>query len=290
MSPAPHQSPQKGILFFLVAMNLLPFLDGMAKMLMHEGYSVMQILWARYFFSVMLTLPIALWLHGGKVFQPQRIGLQITRGLLQTISTLLLFIAFASMPLADAMAVFYAYPLMVTALSPFLLGEKIAWRRWSAVFVGFAGTLLIVRPGFEGMNVAAIYALVGSCCFAFYLILTRKTAGTMAPELALTYQCLVSAIVLSMIAPYFWTLPDLRVWVMFIAIGALSAAGHFLVIKAFNNASASVLAPLGYTELITAAGIGFILFNDIPDHLTWAGIFVISASGIYISWRERMVK
>jgi len=171
-----------------------------------------------------------------------------------------------------------------------LLGEHVGWRRWSAVCVGFAGTLLIVRPGFETLNIGAIIALLGSFGFAAYLVLTRKIAGSMAPELALTYQCVISAVILSAIVPYFWTMPDFTVWMMFIAIGALSAVGHLLVINAFNHAPASLLAPLGYVEIITAAGIGFVMFGDIPDSLTWAGIFVITASGVYISWRERMVK
>jgi drug/metabolite transporter (DMT)-like permease len=290
MTSLGKQTTRKGILFFVVAMNLLPFLDGTAKQLLHDGYNVLQILWARYFFSTLLTLPLAFWFHGRKVFRPVRPGLQFGRGLLQTFSTLMLFIAFGTMPLADALAVFYAYPLVVTAISPFLLGEHIGWRRWSAVFVGFAGTLLIVRPGFEALNIGAVIALCGSFGFAFYLVLTRKIAGAMAPELALTYQCIISAVILSAIVPYFWTTPDLNVWMMFIAIGALSAIGHLLVINAFNHAPASLLAPLGYTEIITAAGIGFIMFGDLPDSLTWVGIFVISASGIYISWRERIVK
>lgn len=271
-------------------MNLLPFLDGTAKQLMHDGYHVVQILWARYFFSILLTVPIAWWIHRANLFTPKRVSLQFGRGLLQTLSTFLLFMAFSTIPLADAMAVFYAYPLVVTALSPFLLGEKTGWRRWSAVFIGFAGTLLIVRPGFEAMNQGAIYALIGSVSFALYLMLTRKTAGSMAPELALTYQCLISAIVLSMIVKFFWVTPDFTAWAMFVAIGAMSAIGHLLVINAFNHAPATLLAPLGYVELVTAAIVGYWMFNDIPDSLTWVGIFIITASGVYISWRERLLK
>ncbi len=281
----------KGILLILIAVNILPFVDGTAKLLIADGYHVIQVLWARYFFSTIVTL-ILVYRYYGNVWnkarnKSHRPAIQFSRGLLHTFSTLMVFFAYKHMPLADAMAVLYVYPLVVVALSAILLGETTGWRRWSAVIIGFGGTLLIVRPGFEAINPGALFALAASIAFALYLILTRKSAGSMEPLIALSYQFIISAVVVSLFVPFFWITPDLKTWGLFLMIGVGSFVGHLLIIKACVHAPASALAPFTYVEVITAAAIGFVLFGDIPEALTWAGIFIISASGIYIAWRER---
>ncbi len=277
----------KGIVLLLLAFNILAVMDGLAKYLAESGYPVVQILWARFFFNAMLILPIAAWRHRSLMLRPPNPAVQVGRGLLHASGTFLLFMAYARMPLADALAIYYAYPFVVTALAPFLLGEHTGWRRWTAVAAGFAGTLLVIRPGVEVLNTGALFALVGSVAFAFYLILTRKLAGSAPADLTLSYQSTSAAIVISIFVPFFWVTPDVFALVLFVAIGAISAMGHLMIIYAFERAPASYLAPFGYVEIITAAVIGFALFGDIPDYLTWAGIAVISASGIYIAWRER---
>ena len=276
----------KGIILLLVAFNIQAIMDGLAKYLAEAGHPVIQILWARFFFNALLIVPIAAWRHRGLMVRPPNPTAQIGRGLLHALGTFLLFTAYARMPLADALAIYYAYPFVVTALAPFLLGEHTGWRRWTAVIVGFAGTLMIIRPGVEVLNTGALFALIGSVAFALYLILTRKLAGSAPADLTLSYQSTSAAIVISMLVPFFWVTPDAFSLMLFVAIGAISALGHLMIIHAFERAPASYLAPFGYVEIITAAVIGFALFGDIPDYMTWGGIFVISASGIYIAWRD----
>ncbi len=288
--PTDRQSLIKGIILMLVAVNILAVMDGLAKYLAEAGYPVIQILWARFFFNALLVLPIAAWRHRGLMLRPANPAAQVGRGLLHAFGTLLLFMAYARMPLADALAVYYAYPFVVTALAPFLLGEQTGWRRWTAVAIGFGGTLMIIRPGIDSLNSGAVLALVGSVAFAFYLILTRKLARTAPADLTLSYQSTSAAIAISLIVPFFWVTPDAFALGLFFAIGAISALGHLMIIYAFEHAPASTLAPFGYMEIATAAVVGFALFGDLPDAMTWAGIGVISASGIYIAWRERIRK
>jgi len=272
----------KAIALLVVAVNLLAMMDGMVKYLAEAGYPALQILWARFFFNALLVSPIAAYRHRGLMLRPNDPGTQIGRGLLHALGTLLLFMAYARMPLADALAVYNAYPFVVAMLAPFLLAERSDWRQWLAVVVGFGGTMLVIRPGFESFNAGAVYALVGSIAFALYLILTRKLAGSAPADLTLSYQSLSATIIISMAVPFFWVTPDAFAVVLFIAIGAISALGHLLVILAFARAPASYLAPFGYMEIVTAAVIGFALFGDIPDFVTWVGIAVICASGIFI--------
>lgn len=280
-----------------LAVSLLSLLDGGAKFLSHAGYPVLQIVWARFFFQAVVTVPVASFRQGRKLWRVRVAAPQALRGILHVVATFLFFTALGTMPLADTLAIYFAYPFVVTALAPLLLGEAVGARRWIAVAVGFLATLLIIRPGIgsgagglQGVEPGAAYALAGSVAFGLYILLTRKFAHRASTDTALAHQSLAGAVVLSLLAPMVWTTPDMAGWLLFGGLGVLSAVGHGMLIRAFSLAPASMLAPIGYVEIIAATAVGYVLFGDFPDPLTWAGIAIIAASGIYIAAREGAAK
>jgi len=192
------------------------------------------------------------------------------------------------MPLADALALIFVSPLLVTALSPWVLGESVGPRRKLAVLVGFLGALLIIRPGVGAIQWPALLALGAGVVFGLYLLTTRRLAGSAPPLVTLTYSAAAGALIMSFVAPVVWVVPSLTDLAGMVMLGAIAAGGHFLLIKSFDFAPASLLAPFTYSEIIMTTLLGFVFFGDFPDSWTWAGIAVIIGSGVYISLRERV--
>jgi len=285
----PIMSPLKGTLLYILAMAIVPIMDGIAKHLSAD-MSVIQITWARYFAHFAIMLPIVLIRHKPARLVPQQPFLQVVRGGLLLISTLCFFWAISLMPLADALAIVFVSPLIVTALSPWLLGETVGVRRWSAVLVGFLGACIIIEPDLEIFNGGAPLALAAGVTYALYLITTRRLAGSAPPSITLFYTALLGAVALSLVVPFAWTTPSIGQMGLMAALGLIAAVGHLLVIKAFDTAPASQLAPFGYIEIVMATAVGFLVFGDFPDNWTWFGIAVVVASGVYVSLRERSVK
>lgn len=283
----PRSPLAAALLLLLPAVTILSVGDGFAKHLADIGFSVLQIVWARYVFQTILVLPLAVRRYGRAILRPPDAWAQVARSLVHVASTFLFFTAIASIPLADAIAIFFAYPFLVTALAPWLLGERTGWRRWSAVIVGFCGTLFIIKPSLGTLESGAIYALAGSVAFAFYIVLTRRIATRAAPLISIFVQGVVAAVLLSCIVALDWRTPDPEAWVMLAAIGAVTAVGHYMTIRAYGLVSASLLAPFGYFEIVAATIIGLFWFDNFPDGWSWLGIAIIVASGIYISLRER---
>jgi len=284
-----RQNISSGILLILVAMTLVPVMDGIAKML-SARYSVVEIVWARYFFHLLFLLPMVFAKYSVRDMLPEKPILQVIRGGLLLVSTGLFFAALAVMPLADALALVFISPLIVTALSPLLLGESVGPRRWVAVIVGFVGALIIIRPGGADIGSGTIMAASAGTVYAFYLIATRKLSGTAPPLITLMYTALLGGVVMSLIVPFFWVRPNLNDVAMMMAMGGIAALGHYFLIKAVELAPVSILAPFGYSEIVMATLVGYVLFGDFPDSWTWVGIAVIVASGIYISVRENQRK
>lgn len=289
-APSSNTSPQgtvlTGIVLMLLSMSIVPVMDGLAKEL-SARYSVLLIVWARYFFHLMYLLPVVLYRYGPSSLKPRYPLLQILRGGLLLSSTILFFAAIAQMPIADALALVFISPILVTALSPFLLGEHVGIRRWAAVSVGFIGALIIVRPGLVAIDTGTLLALGAGVLYALYIIATRKLSGSAPPLVTLTYTALLGAIAMSLVVPFQWITPSPVDFSLMAAMGGCAAIGHYLLIKAFEYAPASVLAPFGYTEIVMATVVGFIGFGDFPDNWVWFGVAVIISSGIYISLRER---
>ena len=276
-----------GIGLMLTAMAVLPFLDAIAKYLGQQGVPVMQIVWARLFFGAFITMPFALRLAGPKGLVPNMPLMHAVRASLMIAATAFFFAGLHYLSIADTLAIFFVQPLIVTILSPLVLGETVGVRRWIAVIVGFVGTLIIIRPGFQELNPGVFLALGSGFCLAIYLLLTRRIAGS-APAMVTTfYTSLCGAVIMSIIVLFVWQTPTPAQWGFFILLSAIANGGHYLIIRAYDHAEASLLAPLAYTEMIMATFAGWYFFGDFPDLWTFIGVGILIACAIYISWRER---
>ena len=261
-------------------------MDTLAKHLT-QSYPVAQVVWARYVFHFLL-LALVLGPRLPRTMHSQRLGLQCLRSLLMLGATGLFFTALSFIPLANATAIMFVAPIMVTALAMPLLGERVGPYRWLGVVVGFLGALIIIRPGTETMNPAAILALGAAGCFALYQIATRHLSATEAPMTTLAYTALIGVLATSALVPFVWLPPAPMHWLAMVGLGLLGGVGHFALIKAFQFAPASTVTPFGYTNLIWAVLFGYLIFGDLPDGWTVSGALVIASSGLYIVHRERL--
>ena len=279
----------RAIILNASAWMIVPFMDAIAKYL-SSSMDVLQITWSRYFFTVIFALFIMLLFDRKSLVWSKKPLLQLIRGLIFVFSTYLFFYAISEISLPKALTLAFVAPICVTAMSPFFLNEKVGLRRWTAVSLGFIGTLIVIRPGFIEINLATLAALGNGICYGFYLIITRKLRTFDNSLLTLLFAGTVGTIVMSFFMPSVWINPSNSQWVMMALIGFIAALAHFLIIYSLNLADASKLAPLGYTEIITNIILSYYIFNELPDNWTYLGLFIIVLSGLYISRREIAIR
>ena len=278
----------KAIIFNLLAWVMLPIMDGFAKYLSAD-LPVLQITWARYFFTVVFTFPVMFFFFRKNLVWTDKPKLQFIRGLILLTANICFFYAISVISLAKALTLAFVAPLIVTAFSPIFLGEKVGFRRWSAVIIGFIGSLVVIRPGFVEINLASFAALGTGIMYGFYLIITRKLSTSDNPLLTLLLTGVVGAVIISCVMPFVWVQPTINQWSMMAAIGVFACIGHLFLILSLKYADASKLAPFSYFEIITNILIGYYFFGDFPDSWTFLGLAIIVMSGIYIYQRERSV-
>jgi drug/metabolite transporter (DMT)-like permease len=281
-----QNNPLKGIILMNLAMLLLAGMDGISKTLAQD-YAVPQILSVRFLIFCLFALAIARPKSLRAAFRSHHPYLQIARSLIITIEVGVFIVAFRYLPLADAHAIAGIAPLLVTALAVPVLGEKVGLRRWSAIAIGFVGLLIIVRPGMGVFNPAALIPLAGAVLWAVYQILMRKVAEDSAAT-SLLYMAVIGAVVMSVLAPFYWQPPDATGWLLLLALGVIGSLGHYILIKAFQAAPASTLQPFHYAVLLWATAVGYLVFGDLPDIWTMLGAAVIAGSGLYAAYRERV--
>ena len=275
----------KAIILNLSAWVVLPFMDTIAKYLSSE-ISFFQITWARYFFTVFWTLPLMFFFFRNNLKWSENPKLQILRGMTLLSANICFFYSISVISMAKALTLAFIAPLVTTALSPIILGEKVGIKRWSAVIVGFIGSLVVIRPGLIEFNIATIAALGTGFFYGVYLIITRKLHTVDNPLLTLLITGVVGAIISSLFVPIVWINLSQSQWLWLALMGIFACLGHLLLIYSLRYADASKLAPFGYFEIITNIILGYYFFNDFPDIWTFAGLFIIISSGIYIFRRE----
>jgi drug/metabolite transporter (DMT)-like permease len=265
-------------------------LDASAKFL--SGHiDTLQVVWARYASAFALTFLVSNPLTRPGLVFTTRPGLQIGRSLLLLFSTLLNILALRYLQLDQTVSILFSTPFFVTLLSGFVLGEWAGWRRWTAIAIGFSGVLLIARPGFGGMHPAALLCVAGAICYSVYNISTRILARTDANETTLFYSNFVGSVAALPALPFVWTTPHEPIVIaLMVLIGALGSVGHYLLIAAHRLASATVLAPFIYSQLIWAIAAGYLVFGQLPSEWTLIGAAIVIASGLYILYREHKLK
>ena len=279
----------KAISYNLLAWAILPFMDTIAKYLSSD-LSFFQITWARYFFTVFFALPFMFFFFRKNLTWTTQPKLQILRGLTLFIANVLFFYSISIISMAKALTLAFVAPLITTALSPIILGEKVGFRRWSAVLVGFVGSLIVIRPGFIDFNLASIAALGTGFFYGIYLIITRKLHTSDSPLLTLLLTGVVGLVFGSFMVPVVWINPTFNQWSLLALMGIFACLGHFFLILSLKYADASKLAPFGYFEIVTNVTLGYYFFMDFPDTYTILGLFIIIVSGLYIFLRESSLK
>ena len=275
----------KAIILNATAWMIVPVMDAIAKHL-SLTMDVFQITWARYFFTVVFTLSLMVLFYRETLVWSKRPKLQLVRGIILAFSTLCFFYSISVISLPKALTLAFVAPITCTALSPFFLSEKVGIRRWSAVLVGFLGTLIVIRPGFIDVNLATLAALACGICYGFYLVITRKLSTSDNSLLTLLFTGVVGLAIISLFMPSVWVNPTPKEWIMMAIIGLIASVAHLFIILSLKYADASKLAPLGYTEIITNIIISYYFFHELPDNWTYLGLFIIVLSGLYISRRE----
>ena len=279
------QNVRRGIVLMMTGIALFTVGEAIVKALASD-YEIAQIVWARYVFHTMVTLALFSRLGLGRLVRSTRPWLHVARSALMLVATMLFFTALRYLPLADAVSISFIAPLLVTALSIPILREQVGIRRWIAIFIGFGGVMIIIRPGLGVVHWAAFLPLGTAVCYAFYQILTRIAARTDDTQTSLFWTSAFGAIVSTLFVPFFWTMPAVIDWGLMVALGVIYGFGHYLVIRGLEVAPASMLSPFMYTQIIWATVFGLLIWGQFPDAATLAGAAIVIGSGLYVWWRE----
>ncbi|AFN79463.1 hypothetical protein PSJM300_17040 [Stutzerimonas stutzeri DSM 10701] len=276
-----HQSLY-GVLLILLSGMLLASHDGLSKYLT-QLYPVFLVVWARYLAQVVLMLGMFAPRMGRRVFHTLRPWPQLLRGL-SLVSVSIMFISgLRYIPLAEATAVIFLTPLMVTVASA-LLGERVSHSQWLAVGVGLLGVMIIVRPGGALFTPAVLLPFGAAISFTVYQLLTRRLSGTDHPVTSNFLSSLVGFLVMSVLVTFNWRTPSVHDAVLMASLGLMAMSGHLVLTQAFRYASAASLAPFTYGQIVFAGIVGFIAFGHIPDVEAIAGMTVIIASGLCMAY------
>lgn len=278
--------PLKGIALMVVATFMFASHDAMSKYL-SGFYPIILIVWARYLVHTLLMAGIFLPQSGLRVLRTRRPLLQVLRALCLLGVSLLFTTGLMFMPLAEATSVIFLAPLLVTALSGPLLGERVSIGQWVAVSVGFMGVLIIVHPGGDLFTPAVLLPLSAALCFSLYQLLTRRLSTVDSATTSNFLAGLVNTLVMSALVPFFWYVPSFQHGLMMLALGGLGMAAHLLLTHAFRHAAPALLAPFGYVQIVFAGLLGLLIFGHTPDLTTLAGILVICLSGLAAAWQNR---
>jgi drug/metabolite transporter (DMT)-like permease len=297
MSSTPS-SPFRGMILMAGCMLVLPIMDAIAKyMATVEGMSPGQVTFYRFFFQLASVLPVLISVNGLAAFSAKRPWMNLLRGAIHGAASLMFFMAVKYMPLADVFAIYFVEPFILTAMSAIFLKEKVGWRRWLAIAVGFGGAMIVIQPSYEVFGMTALLPVACAFLYALYMFLNRAIGeadtpmtmqtmagigGTLFMGGALLLGTAADGVDFEMSLPTSWL-----GLVLLVLLGAISGYIHLLVVRAFRMATLSVLAPFQYFEIIAAVALGYFLFNEFPTPSKWLGILIIVGSGLFILWREQ---
>jgi drug/metabolite transporter (DMT)-like permease len=278
-------SPLHGIGLMVLAVALFSVMDALVKG-MAQTYHPFQVAFFRALFAL---VPIGLMVAAGggvRLLATRRLGGHVVRSVVGVGALLMFFYAFANMKLADVVAIGFAAPLIITALSVPLLREQVGWRRWTAVAVGFAGVVLVVDPGAGVLHPAAVVALAATLCYALTVIVIRKLSETESSTAIVFYFSVIATLVCGSMMPFLWVTPSLPHLALLALIGLLGGSAQYVMVEAFRRAPVSLLAPFDYTAIFWSLGFGYFIFGETASAEMLAGVAVIAGSGLYILRRE----
>ncbi|HEY4191862.1 MAG TPA: DMT family transporter [Mesorhizobium sp.] len=276
-----------GILLMLAGDFMFALNDAMGKWLV-ASFSVGQVVLIRSIGAFIVLGPLLARQGTAKLFQMERRDLQFLRVVATTMDTSFFYAAVVFLPLADVMSFYMAGPIYVAALSHFLLGERVGWRRWTAILLGFCGVLIMLKPSSAAFSTSSIFALIGSLSFAFSIVLNRRLRGTSDTSLV-TWQTIGTLVVGGALTIGAWRAPSAFDVGAMLLLGIVSCIAHLLITRALKLAPASTLAPLHYTLLLWAIVFGLVFFGDMPSLRILIGAGVVVLAGLFIFHRKKVV-
>jgi len=266
-------------------------MDTGAKYLVLSGISALFVAWTRFLVHVLFITVLFRGWKNPAMLRADSLTRQVLRGVFLFGSTIFNFMALNTLQLAETTSIFFFAPMVITALAGPLLGEWAGWRRWVAIGAGLVGVLVITRPGLVAFEIGHVYALCATFSYCFYVIMTRHMAGTETAESLIFYSALAPVVLLLPVVPFTISLPHDPVhWVVLLALGFFGGLGHWLLINAYRQATATALAPYPYMQMVWMIGFGYLVFGQLPDRWTLLGAGIIVASGLYIVHRERQLR
>ena len=293
MSPSPTGAAGrfKAIRLMCLAVALFSCLDTTAKVLNSQlGVPVTQTVWMRFlvqFVGLIVLVPAFGVMPARSMFRSANTGWQLVRSVLMAATTLFNFLALQTLRLDQTITIVFLAPLVVALLAGPLLGEWVGWRRMLAILTGFAGVLVAVHPAADGMDFAVVYSLLAMLAYALFMLLTRHIGGSDPPMVTLFYSMFVGTFFGAPFALANWVWPDnAKTWLLLFSMGLFGGLGHYVFLLAYRLAPASSIAPLLYTQILTMAGLGYLVFSDKPDVWTLSGAAIVVGSGIYLFHRE----
>jgi drug/metabolite transporter (DMT)-like permease len=279
--------PWLGIFFMCVACALFPVMNGLVKLLT-ATYPFQEVVWARVTSHLILVVAIFLPRRGVALLRTRYPIQQFICSMTLLVSTFLFFGAVKYVGVAEAIAISFVAPLAVVFLAWPLLGERITAMRLASVAVGFAGVLVVIRPGSSVFQWASLMIVGSAVAYAIYQIFIRRVAGADHPSTTVFYTALGSTIVMSALVPFDWKTPDS--WgdmALLCSLGFFGGFGHYCVARAMTYAPANLIVPFNYTQMIGSVIVGYFLFAEVPDIYTWLGSAVIVAAGLMVGWQGR---
>lgn len=284
-------TPASAILLVFCAGFLFSCLDSSAKYLVLSGMAAPFISWVRFAVHVVLVLLLfRSWANPG-MFRVKSLPRQVLRGVFLFGSTIFNFAALKTLQLAETTSIYFFAPMVITALAGPLLGEWAGWRRWMAILAGFVGVLVITRPGVAEFQIGHVYAVCSTISYCLYVIMTRHMGATETAESLIFYSALAPVVLMFPVVPFTASLPpDAFLWMILLLLGFFGGFGHWLLIKAYKQATTTALAPYPYLQMVWMIGFGYLIFNQLPDGWTLAGAGIIVTSGLYIVHREHRLR
>jgi len=279
--------PLKGIALLILATLLFSSHDTLSKYL-SGFYPIIMVVWVRYVVHTLLMACIFMPSAGLRVLRTKRPGLQAMRAGCLLGTSLFFTTGLMYIPMAEATAINFLAPLLITALSVPLLGERVTRKQWAAVLVGFCGVLIIVHPGGELFTPASLLPLCSALCFAFYQLLTRMLSTYDSPTTSNFFAGLFNSLVMSALVPFFWQTPQLKHLPLMLALGTCGMVAHLLLTQAYRFAAPAMLAPFSYCQIVFAGLLGYLVFDHSPSLMAQLGIAVICLSGLAAAWQQRI--
>jgi drug/metabolite transporter (DMT)-like permease len=281
--------PGRAVAYMLSAVGLLTIMDAAVKWLT-EGYPVPQIAFMRYAIGIIIAAIFAAQAGGLTTLRTRRLGGHALRSALNIGTMLTFYYALQRLPLADTVAIAYVAPLFMTILSVLLLGERVGWRRWGAIGIGFVGVIFILRPATAGISLGAIFALAAALLYALTLISSRQLSRTESSHTILFYYSAGVLVTMGPLMPMMWVTPRWEdLWII-LFVGIAGSFGQFFLNQAFRYGEVSLLAPLDYTGLLWATMLGLVLWGEFPTALVLTGAAIIVLASLYVVRREAMLR